>query len=400
MKFIHTGDLHLDSPFRGLLTMPPALWKKIHAATFAAFKKIVDDAITERVDFVLIVGDVYDRERQSIAAKEFFTTQCQRLAADQIPVYLLYGNHDYQLVGEGEDLPTNVHVLENQVSTLRLELANHERVAISGFSYDQRWIEEDVVARYPQRQDDVNWHIGMLHGAVKEQRENHYAPFTTAELVAKKYDYWALGHIHKHQLLNVKPPIVYCGDPQGRHQNEDGQHGYYLVESQQGKLVPTFKPAGQVLWQKLTITAPKVVKLNELEEAIVAAVAKRVSPGDFVLVALTINGVDHLPARLRHLLANGDVLAHLQKRLLINDGWWIFQIINKTMPNMPTMTDLDQRYWQEAAASVFTTNELLDLSSSLTGENFLATYLASLDPADMKRQVLQLLEQGEVPDDY
>lgn len=105
------------------------------------------------------------------------------------------------------------------------------------------------------QKETETWHIGMLHGAVRQSQDNHYAPFTIDELIAKNYDYWALGHIHKHQFLNEKPPIVYSGNPQGRHKNEAGQHGYYLVESQGNKLVPQFKPVAEIEWTSLTVNA-------------------------------------------------------------------------------------------------------------------------------------------------
>lgn len=207
MKFIHTADLHLDSPFLGLTSMPKSLWERVHSSTFAAFQKIVDDAVDLKVDFILISGDIYDRDQQSIVATDFFIKQCERLNQAHIPVYLLYGNHDYQIVQDTGELPANVHVFGNRVTTTTLTLANHDSVAISGFSYDQRWIQEDQVQKYPPKRNET-WHIGMLHGAVRQSQDNHYAPFTIDELIAKNYDYWALGHIHKHQLLNENPPIV------------------------------------------------------------------------------------------------------------------------------------------------------------------------------------------------
>ena len=68
MKFIHAADLHLDTPFLGLRTAPAALWQQIYDATFTAFAKIVDAALAEQVDFVCLVGDLYDRAERSIQA--------------------------------------------------------------------------------------------------------------------------------------------------------------------------------------------------------------------------------------------------------------------------------------------------------------------------------------------
>lgn len=400
MKFIHTGDLHLDSPFRGLMDIPPSLWEKIHASTFAAFKQIVDDAIRINVDFVLIAGDIYDRKQHSIAAEDFFISQCQRLADHHIPVYLLYGNHDYRLVEAEDDLPANVHVFGNRVTTTTFELRNHDRVAISGFSYHQRWIDDDVLPYYPARQNNVTWHIGMLHGAVREAKTDHYAPFTIAELQEKGYDYWALGHIHKHQLLSSTPPIVYCGNPQGRHKNEGGQHGYYLVESRGNKLVPTFQATSKIQWCRVELALPAVHNLRELEMQISKAIDNTPLSAGLQLVALTITQEDHLPVSLRQLLVNGAVLEQLQKKFTGSSKWWLYEINLTTPAVMPSLTDLDHEYWQQAANDVFTTDSLLQLASSLTREDFLAERLAAADPADFKDKVMRLLGQGEVPNDY
>ncbi len=79
MKFIHAADLHLDSPFEGLQRLPKALWQQIHEAPFNATKTMVNDAIKQKVDFVLLVGDLFDRETQSVQAQVFLNEQLQRL---------------------------------------------------------------------------------------------------------------------------------------------------------------------------------------------------------------------------------------------------------------------------------------------------------------------------------
>ncbi|MBD5807374.1 metallophosphoesterase family protein [Limosilactobacillus walteri] len=399
MKFIHTADLHLDSPFRGLTTMPQSLWERVHSSTFNAFQRIVDDAIAAQVDFVLITGDIYDRDQQSIAAVDFFAQQCERLAKIQIPVYILYGNHDYQLVqGPAEGLPANVHVFPNRVTTMSLTLKSHETVAITGFSYDQRWLVEDQINKYP-RKGNVTWQVGMLHGALHQQAQtDHYAPFTLDELRAKNYDYWALGHIHKHQVLATNPPIVYSGNPQGRHKNEGGQHGYYLVESQQNKLVPHFKPVATIEWTTITINLPRVTKLADLETSLVKQIDQKTGPL-YQLITVNVKGYAGLERRLQHLLANGEVLAHLQAKTTTKYNWWIYELTIDQQTPLPSMTDLDERYWQEAAGSIFTTANILALTKGLAKESYLADQLASLDLDQMRKRTIQLLGQGGLTDE-
>jgi len=88
MKFIHAADAHIDSPFVGLKQAPTALWETIHASTFTAFKKLIQTAIDEAVDFVLLVGDSFDQEAQSLPVQKFLKQQFERLADVDIPVYL------------------------------------------------------------------------------------------------------------------------------------------------------------------------------------------------------------------------------------------------------------------------------------------------------------------------
>lgn len=68
------------------------------------------------------------------------------------------------------------------------------------------------------------FHIGMLHGSVEGDAEhNRYAPFQIRELKEKQFDYWALGHIHKREILSEEPYIIYSGNIQGRHRKETGE---------------------------------------------------------------------------------------------------------------------------------------------------------------------------------
>ena len=273
-------------------------------------------------------------------------------------------------------------------------MANHDSVAISGFSYDQRWIQEDQVKKYPPKRNET-WHIGMLHGAVRQSQDNHYAPFTTDELIDKNYDYWALGHIHKHQILNEKPPIIYSGNPQGRHKNEAGQHGYYLVESQGNKLVPQFKPVAEIEWTSLTVNALPTSSLAEVEPSLSQAIDDKLKNAPFQLVELTIANIEQLSPTIRHLLANGDVLEHLQDQNADNGKWWIYDLLLHQQNLLPSMTDLDEQYWQQAAQEVFTPANITELTKSLARDADLAAKLTNLDLQQLKQATTQLLRRED-----
>ena len=146
ITFIHTADLHLDSPFKGIKQLEPQLFDAIYQSTFASFRELVTQAISEEVDFFLISGDIYDEENQSVKAQAFLRDELGRLDRAGIPVYLSHGNHDF--LGRESlklQLPGNVTVFEKEVTTEILTTKAGERVAITGFSYPARWVKERMI---------------------------------------------------------------------------------------------------------------------------------------------------------------------------------------------------------------------------------------------------------------
>ncbi|XKL31415.1 metallophosphoesterase [Lactiplantibacillus plantarum] len=140
MKFLHAADLHLDTPFQGLSGLTPALQERLVTAPLRALSRLVDLAVAEQVDFVLLVGDLFDQQGQSVQAQAALMTALARLNTASIPVLLSFGNHDFQADLSRWHFPANVHVFGPQVTTATLTTVAQERVAISGFSYAQRWV--------------------------------------------------------------------------------------------------------------------------------------------------------------------------------------------------------------------------------------------------------------------
>ena len=94
LRFIHTADLHLDTPFRGLSNWNPELAERLKDATFIAFSNIIDLCLQEKVDFLVIAGDIFESENKSLAAQLRFIRELERLSAGGIAAYLVCGNHD------------------------------------------------------------------------------------------------------------------------------------------------------------------------------------------------------------------------------------------------------------------------------------------------------------------
>ncbi|API89085.1 hypothetical protein BKP56_07385 [Marinilactibacillus sp. 15R] len=262
VRFIHAADLHLDSPFSGLKDIPEKIMKSIQQSTFQSLSNLVYSAIHNQVDFVLFSGDIYDLEDRSVKAQVQFKQEMERLEKQNIPVYIIHGNHDFA----GDEtlhitLPANVTTFGTSVETVELTTNDGTVIALSGFSYDKRWITERMINQYPTRYNQVDFHIGLLHGFQEGQRSEHahYAPFTVNELRKKKYDYWALGHIHTGEKISDFPPAYYPGNLQGRNKKESGEKGFLLVElNVHTSAEIKFFPSAPIIWQKVNIDATKI----------------------------------------------------------------------------------------------------------------------------------------------
>lgn len=230
MKFIHTADIHLDSPLRGLASYPDAPVDRLRTATRDAFTNLVNLAIDEAVDFMVIAGDVYDGEWKDFNTGLYFIKEMGRLRRASIAVYLLYGNHDADSeMTKGLELPDNVHVFSSRKGeTFRIDAL---KVALHGRSFKQAATTESLLPSYPA--PVPGWlNIGVLHTALEGNHAHaRYAPCTVAELQAKGYQYWALGHVHEHWTLRGDTTIAYPGNLQGRHIRETGPRGALLIEA-------------------------------------------------------------------------------------------------------------------------------------------------------------------------
>ncbi|MFC6180842.1 metallophosphoesterase family protein [Lactiplantibacillus daowaiensis] len=397
MKFIHAADLHLDTPFQGLTTLPTGWQQRLTTAAFTALDQLVTLAIDEQVDFVLLVGDLFDQQAQSVPAQAALMAALERLATAEIPVVLSFGNHDFQPDMSQWHFPANVHAFGATVSTVEITTKQQQRVAITGFSYDQRWVTTPKINDYPLRSTGVDYQIGMLHGQVGTSGD-HYAPFAVSDLLAKHYDYWALGHIHQRQALNTTPPVIYPGNIQGRHRDEVGAKGCELVTSQADQLTVTFKSLAPLVWTAWTPTLTGtfdreqlLVQLKDQLQARQAAIPE--------LVTLTLPTTLTLTAAAELALTQGALLAQLQADAPVT-SWPVDVQLAASTPN-DQLFGLDAATWQTAGEQVVTPAAIADLANHLLSEPFLnQALLEDMTPAQWQQQIMTLLQdqyhlQGE-----
>ncbi len=233
VKFIHTADIHLDSPLKGLEGYDDAPVDELRGATRRAFENLIDLALERVVDFILIAGDLYDGDWKDYNTGLFFAAQMGRLSEAGIRVFIVSGNHDAaSQITKTMPLPDNVYVFSSRKPE-SVKLDNLD-VVIHGQSYVSRAVSDNLAVKYLKRDADC-FNIGLLHTSLtgREGHEN-YAPCSLDDLISKGYDYWALGHVHKREIVCEEPLIIFPGNIQGRHIRETSAKGATLVSVDDG----------------------------------------------------------------------------------------------------------------------------------------------------------------------
>lgn len=313
-RFLHCSDLHIDSPFKGLFLVQPSLAEKLRNSTYQAFQNIVKLALQEKVDAFLIAGDIYDGSDRSLQAQLKFRGELQKLSDAGIDTFIVHGNHD-PLNGWSSSLdwPERVHVFSGTQVESRSVKKNGVAVAyIHGISYPQRDVKENLAQKF-SRSNNEGFAIGLLHtNAGNQDGHANYAPCTLDDLIAGEMDYWALGHIHRFQVLRESnPAVVYSGNTQARHIREKGEKGCCLVTLHKSASPEIrFIATDVVRYIQSELNLSGTISLDEVI-TLVRSECERLSDqvkGRDIFVNLTLNG----RTLMHNELARGDSLEVVQ----------------------------------------------------------------------------------------
>ncbi len=333
MRFLHAADIHLDSPLVGLSAYPDAPTERLRTATRDAFDNLVTLALDEAVDFLVIAGDLYDGSWRDFNTGIHFARQMGRLKAAGIAVYLLHGNHDAESeMTRRLSLPDNVHVFPStRAATFLLPQL---RVALHGRSFKTAATTEDLVPGYPAPR--AGWlNVGVLHTALEGYAAHaSYAPCSLAELRAKGYQYWALGHVHEHQLWPGEPTIAFPGNLQGRNIRETGAKGALLVTAQGADVQSVEQVFVDVLrWHRLAVDVSAAQSLEQASRLVGAALEALAGEQPAALplavrVALTGASPAHGELFGRESQLRAEVLA--QAAAIAGDRLWVEKVVVDT----------------------------------------------------------------------
>ena len=373
-RFVHTADVHLDSPLATLALRDPKLAELIGGATRKAFVAIIDLCLSEQVDALIIAGDLYDGEQTSMKTARFLADQLRRLDQAGIATFVIRGNHDAESrITKELTLPELVKVFTGRAEAAPLSRGALE-VMVHGVSFANKHAPESLLPKFrPPTPGSVN--IGILHTSLGgSPAHDRYAPCAPAELHGADFDYWALGHIHQRAVDVGRATIVMPGNPQGRDINEAGPKSATLVTIGDDRKIRVEERLTSVAeFQRVAVDLAAVEDWREALDRIERrlGVARSAAPSEHLVARLTLAGPTPLAWRLR---ADADLLAEECRALGAALGkTWVDKIeldcvaprANESTPSSDPVAELRALMETEVAQSKAFQDSLCEIAEEL-----------------------------------
>lgn len=303
-RFIHSADIHLDSPLRSLAMRDPALSDLIGNATRLAFVRVIDLCLTERVDALLLAGDLYDDEQTSMKTARFLADQIRRLDEAGIRSFIIRGNHDaLSKITKELVFPDSVKVFGSRAEAVEITRSKADcPVFIHGLSFAEPQAPDSLLGKYkPPVEGAIN--IGLLHTSLDGAAgHDPYSPCKLADLMASDFTYWALGHIHKRRVEHGRCTIVMPGIPQGRDINEAGFKSVTLVTIGDDRSVRIEERLTSLAqFERLTVDVTQLHDWTHLVNELggVLKEARRAAPSEQLVARVRLTGRTPLAWRIR-----------------------------------------------------------------------------------------------------
>ena len=326
-KFIHTADIHLDSPLKSLAMRDKGLAELVGNATRTVLSRLIDLCIAEQVHALLIAGDLYDGAQTSMKTARFLAQELERLSAAEIPVFMIRGNHDsLSKITRELVLPKSVHVFRDKASVHETPLNGHD-VAIQGISFRLPHAPDSLLEQFQPPLPGA-FNIGMLHTSLGGVvGHDSYAPCSLIDLQNTGFDYWALGHIHKRSVHAGRPTITMPGIPQGRDIGESGAKSVtFVTVNDDGTVDTTERNISVAQFELIEIDCTGLSEWDELVTHISDHVAetRRHFDGEHLILRLRLTGAS--PMAWRALRDEDLILAQAQNVAASIGTLWIDKI--------------------------------------------------------------------------
>lgn len=300
MRIIVSADTHLGSPIRSIALRNPALGERLKQVSRDTFKDIVDLAISENADVLVLAGDIFDDDFPDLKSRAFLVAQLVRAGAAGVPTVLIRGNHDALLDHTAHgDLGPNIHLLHK--GNPSVEIAG---VAFHGLSFDTSHVADSFLPDYPAPVAGQT-NVGLMHTSLGgSPGHDPYAPCSEQDLMAHGYDLWCLGHIHAPFERSSGPVLaVMPGIPQPRHFGERFGGSVAIVTLGEGAPVLERRNVGHLRFVETVLDLTDCADQSEILHLIDTALKDAQDPVRDTAVRLRIVTARHTADDL-HALAN------------------------------------------------------------------------------------------------
>lgn len=262
IRFIHLADVHLGAvPDRG------CPWSsEREEEIWDTFRRVIASISKNPVELLFIAGDLFHRQPLLRELKEvnyLFST------IPDTRVFLMAGNHDYMKRDSfyrAFQWEPNVVFYENE-TPLTVKAAGLD-VYVTGLSYHRQEITDPLYDGLKPVQEE-GFHVLLAHGG-----DESHIPMDRKALAASGFDYIALGHIHKPQVL-LRDKMIYPGALEPIDRNDMGEHGYVEGHFENGRVKTRFVPFACRSYQKLVLTLREDSTQFSLEEMMKMDLMKR-----------------------------------------------------------------------------------------------------------------------------
>lgn len=263
MKFLHTGDLHLDSSFcrYGALDAD-----RLRERGRALLRRIFACAIQEECDMLLIAGDLFDSRVITPETERLFVSLIREF---ERPVVVSPGNHDPYEAGsfwQRSQLPDNLHVFNSK----ELQCFEFPELHATVFGYaflSPSFPERPLLEATAPAKQEGEIRLLCAHGDLSDPM-SRYAPITGNDLLKFSFDYAAMGHVHNRAGSSTL--ASYCGFPEGRSFDEEGEGGVMLVSVTDGVVATERKCLSQVQFLRAELDVSGCESADELEARLAA----------------------------------------------------------------------------------------------------------------------------------
>ncbi len=416
LRYIHAADLHLDAAFKGLgrATETQALAEQLRAATFTALDRLVTLCEKEKPDFLVLAGDIYNEEDQSLKAQLHLRDACQRLNTLGIKVFIAHGNHDplssrLQMLSWPENTITFDDTVQSHAVRRKESGEIHDIAIVHGISHASGRESRNLAKAFSRlsASDKENstqiFQLGVLHCTLENAlKADRYAPCSLDDLKTTGLDAWALGHVHEGRVINEDPFVAYSGNTQGLHINESGAKGCLVVNvSSKGagqvnkfEIESKFHTLSPVIWQCVDVALDDVDNIDEILQRISQSIEQATASADPECTTLILR--IRLSGRLEldHELRKPDTLDELLERIRQHTPSvplvWIKDIVVATsaLQSLETLSKRDDLLGEtlRLAQDINNNDEIL--------QNFMQTSLAQLYTHPKAKHILEI-PQGE-----